>query len=43
MFTEHELEEFKPLFEGLNINNEDQMSILELFYALGTLVYHSQI
>ena len=41
MFTEHELQEYMPFFNRLNINEEDQLSILEFFYAIGTLVYNT--
>lgn len=41
MFAEDELEDYKPLFNDLGIDNENQEKrILEFLYTLGTITYN---
>lgn len=39
MFSEDELKIYGEMFNKLNINQKDQLTILEFFYGLGTLIY----
>lgn len=42
MFTDIELNEYGKLFNGMNIDKNDQQTILEFFYVIGTMIYSSE-
>lgn len=41
MFTDIELNEYEKLFNGMNINKNEQQIVLEFFYVIGTMIYSS--
>ena len=42
MFTDIELNENGKLFNGMNIDKNEQQTILEFFYVIGTMIYSSE-
>ena len=42
MFTDIELNEYGKLFNGMHIDKNDQQTILEFCYGIGTMIYSSE-